>query len=232
MKLEIHDKFKKILEKPIEHYDEAVNTHQIEDLANRKFSLNAYSYYTTGSLDNQSLLENIRAFQRYKILPRCLVDISGLDTSVELLGEKIDIPICIAPTAMHKLAHHNGEIATAQAATELNTLLCLSSICSYSLTEVAKHAKVKWMQFYVPKDLKVAEKQIKMIENAGYTALVVTIDTPTFGIRDFENLSRFDGPEGAIKKKSSAVVESGMGQFFTRTFNLVRFFNYYIIFFI
>lgn len=225
-----HEKFSEELSKPIEHYSEAVNLFQIADLANRNYSKQAYAYYTTGSMNHESLEENDNAFRRYKILPKVLVDVSRVDTKVELLGEKIDMPICIAPTAMHKLAHFNGEIETAKAATELDTIICLSTMSSFSLTEVAKHAKHKWMQLYVQKNLSITEKTIKMIEKAGYTVLCVTVDAPVMGIRDVENMGKFDGPQGREKTNNTSKVESGLGQFFGKTFNSVSSINNNILF--
>jgi isopentenyl diphosphate isomerase/L-lactate dehydrogenase-like FMN-dependent dehydrogenase len=233
MKQNFHEKYRDVLTRKIEHYSEAVNIYQIEDLANRNLSLQGYAYYSTGSLSHESLDENERAFKRYKILPRVLVDVSTFDTTTELLGEKIDMPICIAPTAMHKLAHFNGEIETAKAASELNTIICLSTMSNVSLSEVAQHATHKWMQLYVQKNLDITAKTIKMIEKAGYTALAVTVDAPVMGIRDVENFGKFEGPDKREETTHTHKVESGLGQFFSKTFNSVsNFFQFNLSFFL
>jgi (S)-2-hydroxy-acid oxidase len=235
MKLKIHEKHKDNIKLKISNYKEAVNIYQIEDLANQTFNTNTYSYYSSGSFNMQSMVENVTDFETIKLLPKILVDVSSVDPSTELLGEKISIPVCFAPTALHKLCHPNGEVETALAANEVESLLCLSSISSVSLTKVAPNAKRKWMQLYIMKDLKKTELFIKMVERSGYTALVVTVDAPAMGIRDIENIYKFKGPEKETSENHDATntskgkkkVESGMGEFFSSTFNDVSRIIYY-----
>ena len=223
MKVKYHSRFNKELNEPIKEYKEAINTYQIEDLANRTYSKQAYVYYNSGAMNHESYIENEKAFKRYKILPKCLVKVSDIDISTELLGEKISVPICIAPTAMHNLCHFRGEVETAIAANELDTIMCLSTMTSCSMGDVAKTLNKKWKQLYMLKDLNAAEKTIKMIESYGYTTIVLTVDAPSMGIRDLENKGKFDGPAQRLQSKNTKQVESGMGQFFGRTFNSVIF---------
>lgn len=227
MKQKVHRKYKDYFNKPITHYSEAVNLHQIEELANQKFSQQTYTYYTTGAMNGESYEENEHAFKRYKILPKVLVDVDGVDISTTILGEKISLPIIIAPTAMHNLAHFNGELETAKAANEMDTIICLSTMSSVSKSTIAKVAKHKWKQLYMPKDLKLAEKTIQSIEKDGYTVLVLTVDAPVMGIRDLENHGKFEGPDKRDSKTKTGTVESGLGQFFKRSFNSVR--NFYLV---
>ncbi len=227
MKLNYHPKHKDTLEKPIDNYEDAINIYQIKDLAERTFSTNTYAYYATGSCNMSTLLSNETDFERIKILPKVLVNCGDVDISTEVFGQKIDIPILFAPTALHKMAHFNGEIETAKASTELNTVLCLSSISSLGLSAVSPYAKHKWMQLYVLKDMTRTEKFIQMVEKNGYTVLVVTVDTPVMGIRDVENISQFtderistsDDTSIEAKIKPKKHVESGMGNFFNQTYN-------------
>ena len=221
MKLKVHEKHKEALEKRITNYDDAINIYQIEELANRMFNTNTYSYYATGSCNMQTLTDNEKDFERIKILPKVLVNCGNVDCSVELLGSKIDLPILFAPTALHKMAHFNGEVETAKASSEINTVLCLSSISSVSLTKVAPFANHKWMQLYVMKDLDKTERFIKMVEEHGFTTLVVTVDTPVMGIRDVENIQKFtdDRVQTDPTPKKGKKVESGIGNYFAQTFN-------------
>lgn len=225
MKLEVHSKHKDAINMKINSYKDAVNLYQIEELANRTFNTNTYVYYQTGSSNMKALQENSSDFEKLYILPKILVDVSSCDTSVELLGEKIDIPVCIAPTAMHRLAHFNAEVETARASTLVDTVLCLSSISNVSLAQVAPYAKHKWMQLYVMKDLKKTELFVKLAEKSGYTTLVVTVDAPVMGVRDIENIYKFAGHEEDKKEElvdgTKNKVESNFGKFFNSSFNTV-----------
>ena len=143
---------------------------------------------------------------RYVILPRVLVNVSVVDMSVKLLGNRIDFPIGISPTAMHYLAHHEGEKGTARgkeypiykyypnclslsssAAARLNTCMTLSSWSSTSIEEVAEangDRSLRWFQLYVYKDKQLTINLIQRAEREGYKALVVTVDTPEVGLRN------------------------------------------------
>lgn len=223
MKLKIQEKYSDSLNLKIDHFKDAINIYQMEDLANKKFNLQTYSYYTTGSLNHETLEDNEASFKKYKIITRVLVDASDVDTSVELLGEKIKFPICIAPTSFHKLAHFNGELETADAATDLDTIMCLSIMTSVDLKVVAKKLKHKWMQIYIKKDLALVKNQIKEIEDAGYSVLVVTVDAPIMGLREMDNWSKFIQSE-LSKNTQFKSAESHFGQFFCSNYNPVCYF--------
>lgn len=220
MKLKVHPNHKQEFERNIEDFNDAVNIYEIKDLAERKMTTHAYAYYSTGSCNMQTLNENETDFERIKILPKVLVNVGEIDSSANFFGSKVDVPILFAPTALHKLAHFNGEIETAMASSEANTVLCLSSISSVSLTQIAPHAKNKWMQLYIFKDLERTKKHIELIEKNGFTTLVVTVDTPVMGIRDSENMNKFTDERVKIDPpKHSKKVESGIGNFFNQTYN-------------
>eukprot|EP00340_Litonotus_pictus_P008906 CAMPEP_0170516730 /NCGR_PEP_ID=MMETSP0209-20121228/2877_1 /TAXON_ID=665100 ORGANISM="Litonotus pictus, Strain P1" /NCGR_SAMPLE_ID=MMETSP0209 /ASSEMBLY_ACC=CAM_ASM_000301 /LENGTH=327 /DNA_ID=CAMNT_0010801731 /DNA_START=168 /DNA_END=1151 /DNA_ORIENTATION=- len=167
----------------------------------------------------------MKAFKRYRILPRVLVDVSKVNTEVSLLGEKISMPICIAPAAYHKYANHEGEIGTSKAANELDTIFCVSNISSVSQSEIAKVLKNKWKQLYVMSNLSITEKAIKNIERAGYTVLVITVDMTTAGIRELDMIGKShqspdnkiipDQNAGDSKKKS----KMGTGQYISASFS-------------
>lgn len=102
---------------------EVVNVDEYELLAKAKMSKMAFDYFARGSEDQVSLRENREAFSRIRLRPRILVDVSNIDVATSVMGFKISMPIMVAPTAHHKLAHPEGELATARAASAADTLM-------------------------------------------------------------------------------------------------------------
>ena len=143
-----------------------------------------------------TLRENREAFSRMRIMPRCLIDVTNISVETTILGDKIASPICVAPSAMQKMAHHDGECATAKAAARMNTLMTLSSWSTIPLEEVAQSAPggLRWFQLYVYKDRKVTMDLVKRAERAGYKAFAVTVDTPQLGRREADIRNRFSLP--------------------------------------
>lgn len=156
----------------------------------------SYDYYAQGAMDNETLKNNRKAFSKIRIRPRVMRDVSQIDTSVEILGHKISMPIGIAPCAMHKLAHKDGELATARAAKKHDTLMILSTYSTYSMEDVAKAAPggLRMLQLYVHKDRKVANDLIKRAEVSGYQGIVVTVDRPKLGRRIADAKNKFKRP--------------------------------------
>lgn len=204
---------KKVQYRLINSVDEAVNLEEIQRLAFSKLSLNTLSYYMTGANDEFTLRRNLSIFEQILLYPKVLVNVKATNTEVCVLGNKISLPVIIAPTAMHKLCHPDGEEATARAATACKTIICLSSLTSSSISEVAKAAGTgpKWFQLYVKTDRNHSLKIIKMVEKLGYTAVVLTVDAPMLGYRDRDFKVKFNIPktidyqdksdEGAQKKE-------------------------------
>ena len=93
-----------------------VNIAEFERYAKSVLPRNAFGYYSSGSNDMITLRENREAFQRLRLMPKILVDVSVVNTETTILGEKVAFPICIAPSAMQKMAHPDGEIGTSKAA--------------------------------------------------------------------------------------------------------------------
>lgn len=159
----------------------------IERLGTARMSTSARGYYQSGADQQQTLGENTGAYRRLRLLPRMLRDVSHRDLSVTLLGgrERLSFPIGIAPSAMQKMAHPEGETATARAARDAGTLMILSTIATTSLEEVRDAAPDgrRWFQLYVYRDRAVTRSLVRRAEQAGYSALVLTVDTPYFGQR-------------------------------------------------
>ncbi|KAL3282801.1 hypothetical protein HHI36_005966 [Cryptolaemus montrouzieri] len=157
----------------------------------------ALDFYRSGAGSQQTLADNRQSFLRYKIRPRFLRDVSNRNSSTTILGKKISMPIGISPTALQKMAHADGEVATARAAEAMGTIFILSTASSTSIEEVAKAAPncIKWFQLYVFKDRNVTRSLVERAEKAGYEALVLTVDLPVLGIRHADVRNKFTLPQ-------------------------------------
>ena len=168
-----------------------------EPLARAKISAMAYEYVAGGAADEITLRDNREAFDRLRLLPRILVDVSKIDTSVEIFGQRLEAPILLAPVAYHKIFHSEGETATAQGAGKAGVNMVLSSFSNTSVEEVAAHATTPlWFQLYVQSDRGFTRELVQRAEAAGCRALCVTVDTPVAGCRNREERSGFCLPEG------------------------------------
>ena len=120
---------------------------------------------------------NMAAFESIKLKPRVMVDLSHRKLSTTVLGEEISFPIILAPVGAHMRAHPEGELATTRAAGAAGTVVALSSASTYSIEEVAAVANGPlWFQTYVFRDRELTEVIVRRAENAGYSALLVTVD--------------------------------------------------------
>jgi 4-hydroxymandelate oxidase len=172
-----------------------VNLFELERLAQEKLAQPAFDYYVSGANDEITLRENHAAYERIRLAPHMLVDVSRRDLSTTVLGETISMPIMIAPTAFHRLAHPEGEVATAKAAGRAGTIMTLSTLANSSIEEVAAGAsRPLWFQLYVYKDRKITASLVQRAEAAGYKAIVFTVDSPLLGRRERDVRNRFHLP--------------------------------------
>src|SRR5438045_5601500 len=115
-----------------------VNVRDYERLAEEKLDANALAYFAGGAGDEVTLRENVAAFERLKLRPRVLVDVGSVATSTAVLGNEISLPVLIAPLAMQRMAHPDGELATARAAAAAGTIMCVSSAATARPVEIAE----------------------------------------------------------------------------------------------
>lgn len=148
----------------------------------------AHSYIAGGATDEITLRDNIASWGRLAIRPRVLVGVGHRDLSVELLGRRRPHPLLIAPTAFQRLAHAEGEVATARAAAATDTIMCLSTLATTPAAALARAVPEapRWFQLYVFSDRGVSRELVARAAEHGYEALVVTVDLPVFGVRERE----------------------------------------------
>jgi 4-hydroxymandelate oxidase len=158
-----------------------------EPLAKAKMPVMGWEYVSGGAADELTMKWNKEAFQRIRLKPRVLVDVSRLDTRITLFGQEHAFPIILAPTAAQKLTHPEGELATARGASAANTAMVLSSFSNTSLEDVAAVTKKPlWFQLYAQTDHGFTRELVQRAEAGGYRALCLTVDTPITGARNRE----------------------------------------------
>ena len=172
-----------------------VNIRDFEDAARERMERTAFEYYAGAACDERTLAANGDAFSRILIRPRVLVDVSRIDLATRVLGQSLAMPIMLAPTAFNRLAHPDGECAAARAAGSAGTLMVASTLSTCSLEEIAAVATGPlWFQLYVYKDREVTRDLVARAEQAGFRALVLTVDTPLLGRRERDVRNRFALP--------------------------------------
>jgi 4-hydroxymandelate oxidase len=158
----------------------------------------AWEYLDSAAGDELTLKWNMTAFDRIQFLPRVLCDVSELDISVELFGERLPHPVLLAPIAYHKLFHKNGEPESAKGAALAQSVYCVSTMTNTSIEEIAQSSPDTklWYQLYVQRDRGYTKSLLERVEAAGARAIVVTVDTPVLGNRVREARAGFHLPEG------------------------------------
>jgi len=183
-----------------------VSVADYEALARAKLDRAAFDYFAGGAGDERTLAMNVSAFDRWVLRPRVLVDMSRVDTSTTVLGQPLPSPILLAPAALQRLAHPDGERATARAAAGAGTVFVVSTVSSVSIEEIAASANAMlWFQLYVYKDPGITRDMVARAEAAGCRALVVTVDTPMLGRRERDARNRFALPEGIEPANFAAI---------------------------
>ena len=141
-----------------------------------------------GAPDWTSNTANVLAMESVKLRPRVLVDVSRRDLSTEVLGQRISLPVMLAPTGTHQRAHPAGELASARAAAAAGTIMGLSTASSYSIEEVAQAAENPlWFQLYFFQNRELTEILVRRAENAGYNAIMLTVDNLGANSREREH---------------------------------------------
>ncbi|GKT67932.1 FMN-dependent dehydrogenase family protein [Colletotrichum tofieldiae] len=186
-----------------------LKVHTIRDLmelGSRKLPKMYRDYYNEGAMDLVSLRDNEDAYNRYKIMPRILVNVDNIDMSTTILGTKVSFPLGFSPAAMHKLAHSDGELGTSRAAAKMNICMALSSYATESMENVAAQGTGNpyVMQLCVLRDREATLQILRRAEGteaerriaSGYKAIFLSVDTPLLGRRLNEYRNNFHLPDG------------------------------------
>lgn len=172
-----------------------INLRQLEQLAAARLPQMAWDYYASGADDEVCLRRNVDAYEQVRLHYRVLVDVAQRTLATTVLGERLAMPIAVAPTAFHKLAHRDGELASVRAAGEAGTLFVLSTLSNTAIEDVVAAATGPvWFQLYVYRDRSATEALVRRVEAAGARALVLTVDAPLLGRRERDVKNRFALP--------------------------------------
>lgn len=177
-----------------------VNVADHERLAQQQLDANAWAYFSGGAGDEITLRANRSAWDGITLHPRVLRSVAGGHTRTTLLGQTLAHPILLAPVAYQRLAHPDGELASAYAAAALGAGMVLSMQSSTPVEDVAEALRGEpdsgplWFQLYLQHDKGFVRELVQRVEWAGATALVVTVDAPTSGARDRERRAGFQLP--------------------------------------
>jgi len=175
--------------------DELINLADFEAAALPRLAAGIRDYYRGGANDELALRENRAAWDRWQLHYRVLRDVAERDLSTEMPGGRIDWPVMIAPTAYHRMAHADGELATARAATAMGTAMVLSTLSNTPMEDVARAARRGlWFQLYVYKDRGITRELIARAEAAGCGAIAVTVDAAVGGQRERDLRNQFAYP--------------------------------------
>ena len=192
--------------------DALINVDDFEEAARARLEPGAYGYFAGGAGDEQTLRENAAAFARWELRPRVLVDVGEVSTAATVLGTEVSMPVLVAPTAFQRLAHHpEGELATARAAAAAGTIMCLSTLASITPAELAAAVPgaSQWFQLYWSPDRGFTRELVTSVAEAGFRALVLTVDFPVAGPRERDARAAFALPDNLPTPNLPARLERG-----------------------
>jgi len=182
-----------------------------EQAAEQRMDRGPHGYYAGGACDEITLADNLAAWSRIAIRPRVLVDVAQRDPSVTVLGRRRAHPLIVAPMAFHTLGHPEGERAMARGAHDAQAIMCLSTLTTTTPAAMAEAVPegTRWFQLYVFSDRGVSRELVAQAEQAGYEALVVTVDLPVFGLRERDLRSGVAAATAAVVSSAAAAGAEG-----------------------
>lgn len=182
----------------------------------------AWAYFSGGAGEERVLAQNEKATEAYRILPRVLTEMQQASTHFSLLGKSYAFPIFLAPVAYQRLAHPDGELASALAAAAMQTPFVISMQSSVGLEILATQAPgPQWLQWYWQPDQQASQRLLRQAVQLGIEAIVLTVDAPVQGIRYREQRAQFQLPKGidavnlrGFKQKPLPMAQAGQSPLF------------------
>lgn len=155
-----------------------------------------YDHLAAGAMTNWTRDENRRAYDRWVFDKRLMRNVSDPDLSTSVMGTELDLPVMLAPSAFHRMVHPEGELATAKAAKAAGSAICLSTLSSTPLEEVAATGVDLWLQIQIHKDRGLTTGLMQRAEQAGFKGFALTVDAPNYGIRPADKRNHIHLPTG------------------------------------
>ncbi|MFQ5703982.1 MAG: alpha-hydroxy acid oxidase [Gemmatimonadales bacterium] len=185
-----------------------VNLIDYEHVARDVLADGPFGYIAGGAGDELTLRANRTAFDRFRLRPRVLIDVSRVDARTTVLGQKVSFPVLLAPTGFQRLAHSDGELATARAAAKAQTIMVSSTMSSVTLEDIAAASHgPKWFQLYCYRDKEVTRSLVERAAASGYSALCITVDVPRLGRRERDERNSVRLPPEALPVNLAAMVD-------------------------
>lgn len=177
-----------------------INLADYVEAARAKVDPTIWCYFEGGAGDEVTLRANHAAYASWQLRPRMLIDVSEVTTAATLLGTEVSMPLGIAPYAMQRLLDAEGEVASARAAAGAGALFCVSTLTTSSHGEIAAAGPgPRWFQLYVLKDRQQTLEHMHEAREAGYSALVLTVDLPYLGRRERDLRLGFENPPPGLE---------------------------------
>tara|TARA_Y100000590_G_scaffold455935_1_gene605516 strand:- start:1095 stop:2246 length:1152 start_codon:yes stop_codon:yes gene_type:complete len=171
------------------------NFQDFRKLAKKKLPSPIFHYIDGGSDDEITLRRNTKSFDDCDLVPNVLTSVGNPDLSTTIFGKKINLPIFLAPTAMQRLYHHEGDKASAKAAEKFGTFYSMSTMANTTIEEISKISKgPKLFQLYVHKDQSITDDLIERCKNSGFDGMCLTVDTLVAGNREKDHRTGFTTP--------------------------------------
>jgi isopentenyl diphosphate isomerase/L-lactate dehydrogenase-like FMN-dependent dehydrogenase len=156
------------------------------------------AYYAGGAMDERTLADNLEGFRRHRLVPRMMRDVAAVDLSTTILGRRWPLPLWVAPTALQRMAHPEGEVATARAAAARGVTFGLSSSASTDMQDIAAVGGPRWYQVYLLEDAGARRAMVERAVECGFEALVLTVDLQRLGRRERDIRVGFAIPDGVV----------------------------------
>ena len=175
--------------------DKCRNTEDFRNLAKRRLPSPIFHYIDGAADDEITYKRNTSAYEQCDLIPNVLAGVEKIDMSTKVMGQKLDMPLYFAPTALQRLFHHDGEIAVGKVAEKFGTMFGISSLGTVSIEEIAKLVKTpKLFQLYVHKDKGLTRNMIDRCKEANFEGLALTVDTIVGGNRERDLQTGFTSP--------------------------------------
>jgi (S)-mandelate dehydrogenase len=191
----------------VPNLDRVVNIEDLRVLAKRRLPRAIFDFFDGGAEDEVTLRENRAAFGRVRLLPRVLVDVSKIQTTVDLLGKPSALPLAIAPTGGISAGRAGAELILARAAKACGVPFTMATPSAFSIERVAQEVGGRlWFQLYAVRDQEFRKRLVERAKNSGYEAILVTVDLPVSGKRERDPRNGFHTPYSPNWRNSRDVI--------------------------
>jgi (S)-mandelate dehydrogenase len=185
----------------------AVNIEDLRVLAKRRLPRAIFDFFDGGAEDEVTLRENRAAFERVRLLPKVLVNVSQVDTGIELFGSPSNLPLAIAPTGGISAGRPGAELILARAAKAFGVPFTMATPSAFSIERVAEEVGGRlWFQLYAVRDKDFRNKLVQRAKDSGYEAILVTVDLPVSGKRERDPRNGFHTPYSPNWRNSRDVI--------------------------